>query len=83
MARAVFSAKALGLSKVLCSMDTINSYQASQVLDDGTSFVFFFSGISGNAGCFGKRGGGWKKRWVPVVCLGFVFLTPKSTQGSD
>lgn len=28
MARAVFCAKALGLSKVLCSMDTIKSYGA-------------------------------------------------------
>lgn len=53
MARPVFSAKALGLSKVLCSMDTISSYRDEVVLVGK-----WVSGIGGNAGCFGKRTGG-------------------------
>ena len=82
MARAVFSAKALGLSKVLCSMDTINSYQASRSFGwspsrvfwggfhDGFRGVFFFLGKTvGMPDVLENRGGGGKKRWV--VSFGF------------
>ena len=53
MARAVFCARALGLSKVLCSMDTINSYgaEAAEVVffcwERKPSRVFFSGRLNG------------------------------------
>lgn len=59
MARPVFCVRALGLSKVLCSMDTINSYGA-----EAAEVVFFWLGKETQQG---GRFLGRFERWVSGV----------------
>lgn len=59
MARAVFCARALGLSKVLCSMDTISSYGGAEAAE--VAVVFGLGKETQQGGLFsGRLNGGFQ-----------------------